>query len=186
MGLPGPCPGEDLPAWSAAWNPDPAWALVASVAPRSGSLVHAAVAHRAWIAPGLLLLGGRRVPPLLDGRIAAAFGRWARQRTVHPPRSHHHISLSRSISVHRQIHDDARSRHRLRRATGPNVADAQAEVNEAAPSRGRLLDTDETCCCKDGRVVILFAARRAPESRSIGFPTPSGRRGRFSAMAEPR
>jgi hypothetical protein len=75
-GIAHPMPGEDLPAWSAAWNPDPAWVHVESVAPRKRGVVHAAVAHRAWVAAiEAFLLGSRRIPPALDPH-RCRFGRW--------------------------------------------------------------------------------------------------------------
>jgi diguanylate cyclase (GGDEF)-like protein/PAS domain S-box-containing protein len=71
-----PMPGEDLPAWASAWTPDRAWINVASVAPRKRSLMHAAVAHRAWVgALEAFLLGTRRAPPILDPH-RCRLGRW--------------------------------------------------------------------------------------------------------------
>jgi diguanylate cyclase (GGDEF)-like protein/PAS domain S-box-containing protein len=136
-GIAWPMPGEDLPAWSAAWNPDPAWALVASVAPRKRSLVHAAVAHRAWIAAmASFLLGGRRVPPLLDPH-RCRFGRWLDSERSTPLGAT--TTFEQVDQLHRQIHDRA-DRASAQEATGPNVADAQAEVNELHRLRDDLLD----------------------------------------------
>jgi len=114
-GIAWPMPGEDLPAWSAAWNPDPAWALVASVAPRKRSLVHAAVA----IAHGL-----RPWPPSSSAgaacrrfsiRIAAALA--AGSTANGPPPSEPPPHLSRSISsIGKSM--IAPIEHRLRRQQG--------------------------------------------------------------------
>ena len=83
-GIAHPMPGEDLPAWSAAWNPDPAWVNVVSVAPRKRTLMHAAVAHRAWIAAMEgFLLGTRRSPPMLDPH-RCRLGRWLDSERANP------------------------------------------------------------------------------------------------------
>jgi hypothetical protein len=79
-----PMPGDDLPGWLARWNPDPAWMNVTSVAPRKRGLMHAAVAHRAWIAAmDAFLLGNRRSPPALDPH-RCRLGRWLDSERANP------------------------------------------------------------------------------------------------------
>jgi diguanylate cyclase (GGDEF)-like protein/PAS domain S-box-containing protein len=97
-----PMPGEDLPAWSRAWSPDPMWVNVASVAPRKRSLMHAAVAHRGWVA-GLeaFLLGTRRLPPTLDPH-RCRLGRWLDSERNHPMGSS--AAFQRIDELHQEVH----------------------------------------------------------------------------------
>lgn len=41
-------PASDLPAWAAAWRPDPRWMDVAEIDPAQWPILHAGVEHRAW------------------------------------------------------------------------------------------------------------------------------------------
>jgi hypothetical protein len=95
-------PGEDLPAWSRVWSPDPMWVNVASVAPRKRSLMHAAVAHRGWVA-GLeaFLLGTRRLPPTLDPH-RCRLGRWLDSERNHPMGSS--AAFQRIDELHQEVH----------------------------------------------------------------------------------
>jgi EAL domain-containing protein (putative c-di-GMP-specific phosphodiesterase class I) len=97
-----PMPGEDLPAWSTVWNPDPMWVNVASVAPRKRSLMHAAVAHRGWVA-GLeaFLLGTRRLPPTLDPH-RCRLGRWLDSERNNPMGSS--AAFQRIDQLHQEVH----------------------------------------------------------------------------------
>ncbi len=104
-GIAGPMPGEELPAWSATWSPDPAWVNAASVAPRKRTLLHAAVAHRAWVAAmDSYLIGGRRVPPPLDPH-RCRFGRWLdgeRKNSIGDT-----LAFQTVDRLHRQLHDQS-------------------------------------------------------------------------------
>jgi diguanylate cyclase (GGDEF)-like protein/PAS domain S-box-containing protein len=135
-GIAWPMPGEDLPAWSAAWNPDPAWAHVAAVAPRKRSLVHAAVAHRAWIAAmASYLLGVRRVPPMLDPH-RCSFGRWLDSERSSPLGAT--TTFDQVDRLHRQIHE------RAERTAAPDApwlnGNAESEVKELHRLRDELLE----------------------------------------------
>ena len=97
-GIAFPMPGEDLPAWSKVWNPDPMWVNVASVAPRKRSVMHAAVAHRAWVAAlEGFLLGTRRLPPTLDPH-ALPPGALAGQRTQKSNGRQRRVSADRTAA----------------------------------------------------------------------------------------
>jgi len=104
-GIAHPMPGEELPAWSATWLPDPAWVNAASVAPRKRTLLHAAVAHRAWVAAmDSFLVGGRRVPPPLDPH-RCRFGRWLdgeRETSLSSATPFRNLD-----QLHRQLHERA-------------------------------------------------------------------------------
>jgi diguanylate cyclase (GGDEF)-like protein/PAS domain S-box-containing protein len=135
-GIAWPMPGEDLPAWSAAWHPDPAWAHVAAVAPGKRCLVHAAVAHRAWIAAmASFLLGARRLPPLLDPH-RCRFGRWLdseRSSLLGATTTFEQVER-----LHRQIHERA---DRTAAPDAPPVnGNAENEVRELHRLRDELLE----------------------------------------------
>ena len=69
-------PGRDIPGWSAAWRPDPAWIKLAPVSRDDLSLLFALVEHRAWIvAMEGYLTGERDAPPPLD-HLKCRFGTW--------------------------------------------------------------------------------------------------------------
>ena len=135
-GIAWPMPAEDLPAWSAAWNPDPSWAHVAAVAPRKRSLVHAAVAHRAWIAAmASFLLGGRRLPPLLDPH-HCRLGRWLDSERSAPVGAT--APFAQIDRLHSQIHE------RADRTAAPDAArlngSAESEVQDLHLLRDELLE----------------------------------------------
>jgi diguanylate cyclase (GGDEF)-like protein len=135
-GIAYPMPGEDLPAWSAAWIPDPAWMNVVSVAPRKRNLVHAAVAHRAWLAAlESFLLGTRRVPPVLDPH-RCRFGQWLdseRANSLGGVAAFHNADR-----LHQQIHalaDIASAWEPVKAG-----ADVQAQIRELRSLRDALLE----------------------------------------------
>jgi diguanylate cyclase (GGDEF)-like protein/PAS domain S-box-containing protein len=135
-GIAYPMPGEDLPAWSAAWIPDPAWVNVASVAPRKRNMVHAAVAHRAWLAAlESFLLGTRRVPPILDPH-RCRFGQWLDSERINPIGSA--TAFHNVDQLHQQIHALAD----LASAWEPAAAgaDVQAQIRELHRLRDALLE----------------------------------------------
>ncbi|MFY9748795.1 MAG: EAL domain-containing protein [Acidobacteriaceae bacterium] len=135
-GIAWPMPGEDLPAWSAAWIPDPAWAQVVPVAPRKRSLVHAAVAHRAWIAAmASFLLGGRRLPPPLDPH-RCRLGHWLDSERSSPLGAT--APFAQIDLLHSQIHDCA---DRTAAPDAPQLSgNAESEVQELHHLRDQLLE----------------------------------------------
>jgi hypothetical protein len=135
-----PMPGEALPAWSLAWNPDPAWVNVGLVAPRKRSLMHAAVAHRAWVASlEGFLLGTRRAPPTLDPH-RCRLGRWLDSERDHPLGSS--AAFQRIEQLHQETHAlaDVASAWEPS-ATGANVA---AQVKQLRSLRDALLEQMNT------------------------------------------
>lgn len=131
-----PMPGDILPAWSAAWNPDPEWANVASVAPRKRTLVHAAVAHRAWVAAlESFLLGNRRAPPTLDPH-HCRFGRWLESERSNP------IASATAFLEIEQLHQQSHALADLASAWEPAVsgADIHAQLDELHRLRDKLLE----------------------------------------------
>jgi diguanylate cyclase (GGDEF)-like protein/PAS domain S-box-containing protein len=130
-----PMPGEDLPAWSAAWNPDPTWVNVVSVAPRKRSLMHAGVAHRAWVsAVESFLLGGRRTPPTLDPH-RCRFGRWLDSERSSP------VAVTAAFQRADQLHQQSHALADVASAWEPAAtgADVQGQVRELHRLRDALL-----------------------------------------------
>jgi hypothetical protein len=75
-GIARPMPASDIPAWVAAWRPDPRWANVPPVHSGNRALQYACVEHRAWIAAfDAFLMGKRPAPPAMDSR-QCRFGAW--------------------------------------------------------------------------------------------------------------
>jgi hypothetical protein len=75
-GIARPMPAHELPAWLAAWRPDPAWSDLALVSHDDLPLLFASVKHRAWIAAFAdFLQGEREAPPPLDHHLCR-FGLW--------------------------------------------------------------------------------------------------------------
>jgi hypothetical protein len=71
-----PMPAADLPGWSAAWHPDPAWVDLPAVSRDDLPLLFAGVEHHAWtMALENHLKGERAAPPPLDHR-ECRFGMW--------------------------------------------------------------------------------------------------------------
>ncbi len=135
-GIAYPMPGDDLPAWFAAWNPDPAWATVASVTPRKRLLLHAAVAHRAWIAAmESFLLGARRSPPTLDPH-RCRLGRWLDSERASP------LAAAAAFQNIDRIHQQIHARGDLASAWEPAVTgvDVKAQVQELHSLRDALLE----------------------------------------------
>lgn len=101
-GIARPMPAEQLPAWRAAWKPDPSWTNASSAGPERRGFLQAAVAHRAWAAAvEAYLTGERNVPPPLDPR-RCRFGLWlARERQKQGPRS---AGFEEMEQLHQHIH----------------------------------------------------------------------------------
>jgi EAL domain-containing protein (putative c-di-GMP-specific phosphodiesterase class I) len=75
-GIARPMPAADLPAWTAAWRPDPRWLDCPAVERDDLPLLFAGVEHRAWIiAMESHLKGERSEPPPLDLH-RCRFGSW--------------------------------------------------------------------------------------------------------------
>ena len=135
-GIAYPMPGEELPSWSEGWNPDPAWMNVAPVAPRKRSLVHATVAHRAWVAAmESFLLGNRRLPPTLDPH-RCRFGRW-----LDSERSSAIGGGAAFLEIER-LHQRSHALADLASAWEPSSsgADVQAQLGELHRLRDKLLE----------------------------------------------
>ena len=135
-GIARPMPGEELPAWSAAWVPDPTWVNAPSVAPRKRTLVHAAVAHRAWVAAmESFLVGGRRVPPTLDPH-RCRFGRWLDGERENPLGAA--PAFQRVDQLHRLVHERA-EKASAHETPGPSP-EMEIEVAELHRVRDALLE----------------------------------------------
>ena len=75
-GIARPMPAHELPAWSVAWRPDPAWLDLPAVSRDDLPLLFASAEHRAWILDiGACLRGEREAPPPLDLH-QCRFGKW--------------------------------------------------------------------------------------------------------------
>jgi diguanylate cyclase (GGDEF)-like protein/PAS domain S-box-containing protein len=135
-GIAHPMPGDALPSWSAAWRPDPAWKNAALVGPRKRTLVHAAVAHRAWVT-GVesFLLDRRAVPPVLDPH-RCRFGRWfdsERNNSIGGTPAYRKID-----ELHQQIHTFAEQAAAGK--TSATAADVDLQIAELRRVRDALLE----------------------------------------------
>ena len=70
-----PMPAVDLPGWSAAWRPDPAWTDLPAVSRDDLPLLFAGVEHHAWMMALDNHLKGERAAPPLDYH-GCRFGNW--------------------------------------------------------------------------------------------------------------
>lgn len=135
-GIAFPMPAEDLPAWSKVWNPDPMWVNVASVAPRKRSVMHAAVAHRAWVAAlEGFLLGTRRLPPTLDPH-RSRLGRWLESERRNP------MGSSAAFQRIEQLHQEMHALADVASAWEPSAtgADVTAQVGQLRSLRDALIE----------------------------------------------
>ena len=75
-GIARPMPGSEMPAWSKAWRPDPAWLDLRAVSRDDLPVLFAGVEHRAWIKVlEEFLKDERDAPPALNHH-HCRFGRW--------------------------------------------------------------------------------------------------------------
>jgi EAL domain-containing protein (putative c-di-GMP-specific phosphodiesterase class I) len=131
-----PMPGEDLPGWSAAWSPDPLWANVVSVAPRKRSLMHAGVAHRAWVAAlEGFLTGARRSPPTLDPH-RCRLGRWLDSERSNP------MGSAAAFCRIDELHQEAHALAEVASGWEPKItgADVHGQIREMYRLRDALLE----------------------------------------------
>ncbi len=135
-GIAYPMPGEDLPGWAATWRPDPAWVNVATVAPRKRSLMHARVAHRAWVA-GIeaFLLGTRKTPPTLDPH-RCRLGRWLDNERGNP------IGEEAAFGCIDRLHQEMHVLADMASAWEPSASgvDVHTQVSELHRLRDALLE----------------------------------------------
>jgi len=97
-----PMPAADLPGWSAAWHPDPAWVDLAAVSRDDLPLLFAGVEHHAWMmALENHLKGERAAPPPLDQR-ECRFGMWLDADGLAPYGAQPAVATIRPL--HQQIH----------------------------------------------------------------------------------
>jgi len=112
------------------------WSNVTTVPPRKRNLLHAAVAHRAWLAAlESFLLGTRRVPPVLDPQ-RCRFGQWLESERAK--------SLGSIAAFHNvdRLHQEAHALANVASAWDPDAAgtDVQAQVRELHRLRDALLE----------------------------------------------
>jgi EAL domain-containing protein (putative c-di-GMP-specific phosphodiesterase class I) len=75
-GIARPMPAHQLPGWSAAWRPDPAWINLSSVSRNELPVLFAGVEHRVWVAAIEACLKGERDAPMPQGPRQCRFGMW--------------------------------------------------------------------------------------------------------------
>jgi diguanylate cyclase (GGDEF)-like protein/PAS domain S-box-containing protein len=124
-GIARPMPAGDLPAWVAAWTPDPQWSNVTVLNPADRPLLYAGAEHNTWVAAiEAFLHGKRRVPPSLDPT-QCRLGAWMEGRS-----SETDSPLFHQIeSLHRDLH-----------TCGADILtlNAEARAEEAARAVTRL------------------------------------------------
>ena len=124
-GIARPMPASDLPAWIAAWTPDPQWSNVIVLDPADRPLLYAGAEHNTWVgAIEAFLHGKRRVPPSLDPT-QCRLGTWMEG----------HSNGTRSSNLH-QID----SLHQTLHACGADILTLNAEghVDQADQAIARL------------------------------------------------
>ena len=131
FGIAHPMPASEVPAWLLIWKPDPAWTSAVAVPPEKHAMLHAAVAHRAWVSAfESFLRGERRIPPVLDPH-RCRFGRWLdRERSASAPTS----ALSAVYQLHLQIH------HFADRFAGSGALQPEAGFEAGVAELHRLRD----------------------------------------------
>ena len=101
FGIARPMPGADMPAWAAAWQPDPVWFDRPSVSRDDLPLLFAGVEHRAWIVALEAFIKGERAAAPPDGQLCR-FGQWLDgERQV---RHGGPVAFQAIKRVHRQVH----------------------------------------------------------------------------------
>jgi hypothetical protein len=104
-------PADQLPAWLAAWRPDPAWAELTSFVREDMPLYFASVEHRAWIAAMEKYLKGERETPMPLDIHQCRFGQWL--DTDGLSRYGRQPSFPIIERLHRQVHELATELCRL-------------------------------------------------------------------------
>jgi hypothetical protein len=134
-GIARPMPAHELPAWSVAWRPDPAWLDLPAVSRDDLPLLFASTEHRAWILDiGACIRGEREAPPPLD-RHQCRFGKWldAQGLTRHQAQS----AFQRVDRLHQQVH--ALAAELLQLQTQDRHPEAMARLDELDDLRDALL-----------------------------------------------
>ncbi|MEF8699375.1 MAG: EAL domain-containing protein [Candidatus Accumulibacter sp. UW20] len=101
-GIARPMPADELPAWSAAWRPDPAWMNLSPVSRDDLPLLFAMIEHRAWIHAIENYLEGVSETLPLDHR-SCRFGAWL--ETGGPARQGMRTAFDDLEPLHRQVHE---------------------------------------------------------------------------------
>ncbi|MDO8777444.1 MAG: EAL domain-containing protein [Burkholderiaceae bacterium] len=146
-GIARPMPAHELPGWSAAWRPDPAWANLPFVRRDDFPLLFASVEHRAWIkAMENHLKGEREAPPALDHQ-QCHFGQWLQGDGL--ARHGTQPSFAAIDALHRQAHVLATELCELH-ARGRS-SEALARLGELQGLRDALLEQVKTLVQKNRR-----------------------------------
>ena len=149
FGIARPMPARELPAWAAAWRPDPAWLNRSLVSRDDLALLIASVEHRAWtIAVTSHLQGERDSPPQLD-HSKCRFGQWLQVEG----RAHHAARAAFPVveALHEEVHGLATQLCELRAGgAGPQ---ALARMGEFTALHHALLDNLQSLML-EGRPVV--------------------------------
>ncbi|MFZ4538921.1 EAL domain-containing protein [Propionivibrio sp.] len=100
-GIARPMPADELPAWAAAWHPDPLWADLPAISHDDLPLLFAGAEHRAWIAMLSSHLRGKREALPLDHQLCR-FGKWLETEGV--ARYGQQPAFQSIEPLHRQVH----------------------------------------------------------------------------------
>ncbi len=126
-GIARPMPAGHLPAWVAAWTPDPQWTNVLVLDPADRPLLYAGAEHNTWVgAIEAFLHGKRRVPPSLDPT-QCRLGTWM-------------SSKGRSLETQPPVFQQIESLHQDLHACGADILTLNAEgrTDEGAQAITRL------------------------------------------------
>jgi len=134
-GIARPMPADDLPAWVAAWRPDPAWRNLSSVSRDDLPLLFASIEHRAWLAAVEAELKGES-EALPHNHQQCRFGPWL--HATHSTRHSLQPAFQLMEPLHRQVHSLVA--HLLELQAQGHSADALARVGELHALRDALLE----------------------------------------------
>lgn len=128
-GIARPMPAADLPAWAAAWKPDPRWAETEALSPADWPALYAGVEHRAWLRSLEEFLKGERTAPPAIGAERCRLGSWllTERDGVRGARS----EFKSIEALHRRIHETAA--HAVAAKNKGRGVDVQMLVGELCP-----------------------------------------------------
>jgi hypothetical protein len=134
-------PANQLPGWSATWQPDPAWAELPSFSREDMLLFFASVEHRAWIAAMEKYFKGERETPMPLDMHQCRFGQWLNADGL--SRYGSQPSFPAIERLHRQVHELVTELCRLHTQDSNHEA-ALARLGELHSLRDALLEQLKT------------------------------------------
>jgi hypothetical protein len=142
-GIARPMPADELPAWVAAWKPDPRWAVTQAISPADWPILYAGVEHRAWLKLlDAYLRGERSAPPTMDAR-HCRLGTWLLSEAKGPRGAQ--AAFQQIEPLHLRVHELAAEAIALK---AEGRAEAQARLPELQPLLEEVLNRVEALAMK--------------------------------------